>query len=181
MRLRGWKWKDVRRHLHRPLGPVDQTDGRRDRTVQHGIGVGHPIPMPRLQDPQPMDSAQPRLNGRHCGEPAGGRPLAGDRHGGFGERPEETDQEQSRHRAPGRLDHWLASVRRNLCQDADPQARNNNPAAPETARHKPLRAFPHECVGVAGPTPHSSARAPIQKDRKSHTPLCIAGQVPRLG
>jgi hypothetical protein len=31
-------------------------------------------------------------------------PLPGDRHGGFGERPGETDQEQSRHRAPGRLD-----------------------------------------------------------------------------
>jgi hypothetical protein len=27
------------------------------------------------------------------------------RHGGFGERPGETDQEQSRHRAAGRLDH----------------------------------------------------------------------------
>lgn len=32
-------------------------------------------------------------------------PLPGDRHGGFGERPGETDREQSRHRAPGRLNH----------------------------------------------------------------------------
>ncbi len=31
-------------------------------------------------------------------------PLPGDRHGGFGERPGETDWEQPRHRAPGRLD-----------------------------------------------------------------------------
>lgn len=32
-----------------------------------------------------------------------GSPLPGDRHGGFGERPGETDREQSLHRAPGRL------------------------------------------------------------------------------
>jgi hypothetical protein len=30
-------------------------------------------------------------------------PLHGDMHGGFGERPGETDQQQCRHRAPGRL------------------------------------------------------------------------------
>ena len=30
-------------------------------------------------------------------------PLRGDMHGGFGERPGETDQQQCRHRAPGRL------------------------------------------------------------------------------
>jgi hypothetical protein len=36
-------------------------------------------------------------------------PLPGDGHGGFGERPGETDREQSRHRAPGRLnaEHWI--------------------------------------------------------------------------
>jgi hypothetical protein len=34
-------------------------------------------------------------------------PLPGDRHGGFGERPGETDREQSRHRAPGRLNQTL--------------------------------------------------------------------------
>jgi hypothetical protein len=34
-------------------------------------------------------------------------PLPGDRHGGFGERPGETDREQSRHRAPGRLNQRL--------------------------------------------------------------------------
>ena len=30
-------------------------------------------------------------------------PLRGDTHGGFGERPGERDQQQCRHRAPGRL------------------------------------------------------------------------------
>ncbi len=34
-------------------------------------------------------------------------PLPGDRHGGFGERPGETDRKQSRHRAPGRLNHAI--------------------------------------------------------------------------
>jgi Reverse transcriptase (RNA-dependent DNA polymerase) len=32
-------------------------------------------------------------------------PLPGDQHGGFGERPGETDRKQSRHRVPGRLNH----------------------------------------------------------------------------
>lgn len=35
-------------------------------------------------------------------------PLRGDAHGGFGERPGETDREQSRHRAPGRLNHRVS-------------------------------------------------------------------------
>ena len=36
-------------------------------------------------------------------------PLRGNTHGGFGERPGETDPEQSGHRAPGRLHCDLAS------------------------------------------------------------------------
>ena len=32
--------------------------------------------------------------------------MPGNGHAGFGERPGETDQEQSRHRAPGRLNRW---------------------------------------------------------------------------
>jgi hypothetical protein len=32
--------------------------------------------------------------------------VPGDGHAGFGERPGETDPEQSRHRAPGRLNRW---------------------------------------------------------------------------
>jgi hypothetical protein len=62
---------------HRPKRPVDQTDGGRDRTVQHRIGAGHPIPIPGQQDPQTLDSAQPRLNGRHRGEPFAGNGTAG--------------------------------------------------------------------------------------------------------
>ena len=37
--------------------------------------------------------------------------MRGDAHGGFGERPGETDREQSRHRAPGRLNHPGAQLR----------------------------------------------------------------------
>jgi hypothetical protein len=32
--------------------------------------------------------------------------VPGNGHAGFGERPGETDREQPRHRAPGRLNHW---------------------------------------------------------------------------
>src|SRR5215217_3515900 len=39
-------------------------------------------------------------------------PLRGNTHGGFGERPGETDREQSRHRAPGRLNHPTPGSRR---------------------------------------------------------------------
>ncbi len=38
-------------------------------------------------------------------------PLRREAHGGFGERPGETDREQSRHRAPGRLNHVEQSFR----------------------------------------------------------------------
>lgn len=38
-------------------------------------------------------------------------PLRREAHGGFGERPGETDREQSRHRAPGRLHHVEQSFR----------------------------------------------------------------------
>ena len=45
-----------------------------------------------------MGTGQPRLTADTVESP-----LPGNRHGGFGERPGETDREQSRHRAPGRL------------------------------------------------------------------------------
>jgi hypothetical protein len=80
---------------HRPMAP---TLGGRDRTVQHRQSTHHPIPVPRQQDPQPLDRGQPRLTTDTVESP-----LPRDRHGGFGERPGETDREQSRHRAPGRL------------------------------------------------------------------------------
>ena len=38
--------------------------------------------------------------------------MPGDRHGGFGERPGETDREQSRHRAPGRLNQGILTLMR---------------------------------------------------------------------
>jgi hypothetical protein len=50
------------------------------------------------QNPQPLATRQPHLRAD-----AVKSPLPGDRHGEFGERPGETDREQSRHRAPGRL------------------------------------------------------------------------------
>jgi hypothetical protein len=84
--------------VHRPPGSVAQTDGGRDRAVQHRIGRGHPLPIPRQQNPQPLDHSQPRLTADTVESP-----LPGDRHGGFGERPGETDREQTQHRAPGRL------------------------------------------------------------------------------
>jgi hypothetical protein len=42
-------------------------------------------------------------------------PLRGDTHGGFGERPGETDQQQCRHRAPGRLNRQHAPKVAALC------------------------------------------------------------------
>ena len=99
-RLHRWNWAAVRRHLTGRTRPVAQADGGRDRAVQHRVGTGHPIPLSRQQDPQPLARAQPRLTAD-----AVESPLPRDRHGGFGERPGETDREQSRHRAPGRLDH----------------------------------------------------------------------------
>jgi hypothetical protein len=80
--LHRWKWSEVRRRLLGPGRPMEQADGGRGRTVQHRLGAGYSIPIPRRQDPQPLDPAQPRLNGGNRGEP-----LPGDRHGGFGERP----------------------------------------------------------------------------------------------
>ena len=72
---------------HRPHRPVAQTLGGRDRTVQHRLGADHAIPVPRHQDPQPLDRAQPRLTTDTVESP-----LPRDRHGGFGERPGETDR-----------------------------------------------------------------------------------------
>jgi hypothetical protein len=43
------------------------------------------------------------LGGQYLTAGPVGSPLRREAHGGFGERPEETDREQSRHRAPGLL------------------------------------------------------------------------------
>ena len=50
-----WSWKDVRRRLTTPTGRWLPISGGRDRTVQHRRGPGHPVPLPRQQDPQPLD------------------------------------------------------------------------------------------------------------------------------
>jgi len=67
--LHRWRWKDVRRRLTTP-------DGRWRPITANGIelfnlesGTGHPVPMARQHDPQPLDPAQPRHDGRNCGEP----------------------------------------------------------------------------------------------------------------
>ena len=75
---------------HRHLWPVAQAASGRNRAVQTRIGAGHPVPLPRQPGPQPLDNAKPRLTAETVESP-----LPGDRHGGFGERPGETDREQS--------------------------------------------------------------------------------------
>ncbi len=95
-----------------PQRPVDQTLGGRDRAIQPRQGPDHPIPLPRHEDPQPVGPGQPRLTAD-----AVESPLRGNTHGGFGERPGETDPWQHRHRASGRLNHTghpLYGLRRTL-------------------------------------------------------------------
>ena len=79
--------------------------GGRDRAVQ---------PRERCRSPGTATAAtrspapghcQPRLTAETVESP-----LPGNGHGGFGERPGETDREQSRHRAPGRLNHGKRSA-----------------------------------------------------------------------
>ena len=56
---------------HRPHRPVAQALGGRDRVVQHRLSSGHPVPLPRQQDPQSLDGSQPRLQRpwrARCGE-----------------------------------------------------------------------------------------------------------------
>ena len=86
------------RLAHRPHRPVASASSRRDRTVQHGESTGHPVPLSRPEDPQPLAPADHDLTTDPVESP-----LRGDTHGGFGERPGETDREKPRHRAPGRL------------------------------------------------------------------------------
>ena len=103
---------------HRASRPVAQTIGGRDRAIQHRVGISDPIPLSRQQDPQSLDHAQPRLTTDTVESP-----LPRDRHGGFGERFGETDREQSRHRAPSRLDQSPAESDRHA----------QVPTAPNTA------------------------------------------------
>src|SRR5215472_12811124 len=83
--------------LHHPRRAVEADIGGRDRAVQPGSRAGHPVPLPWQHDPQSL-GPRPRLTAETVESP-----VLSNGHAGFGERPGETDQEQSRHRAPGRL------------------------------------------------------------------------------
>ena len=98
-KLHRWKWRDVRRHY---TGP----HGRWTRLTADGIELFNlaKVPITRYRYrgtkiPNPL-GRQPRLTAD-----AVESPLRGNTHGGFGERPGETDRWQHRHRAPGRLNH----------------------------------------------------------------------------
>jgi cytochrome d ubiquinol oxidase subunit I len=97
----------------------------RGRVVQHPDGPDRPVPLPRQQDPQPLGPTQPRLTTGPVESP-----LRRDPHGGFGERPGETDRGQPRHRAPGRLDR---SRPRPAETSAASDARNQAMAVPVRA------------------------------------------------
>src|SRR5215813_12603617 len=48
---------EVERRSPSPHGPwwsMEQAGGGRDRAVQHRIGAGYSVPLPRCQDPQPL-------------------------------------------------------------------------------------------------------------------------------
>src|SRR5690348_4187570 len=83
--------------VYRPHRGMETHYGGWDRDVQHGRGAGYPLPIPRQHDPPTLDPASPRLTAETVESP-----LRRDPHGGFGERPGETDRWQHRHRAPGR-------------------------------------------------------------------------------
>jgi RNA-directed DNA polymerase len=92
-----WQWVDVRRWL------IDPT-GRWRQPAADGIELFDlatvSVTRYRYRSKIPNPWAQP-VN-THTAETVES-PLRGDAHGGFGERPGETDREQPRHRAPGRL------------------------------------------------------------------------------
>ncbi|MFE7157371.1 transposase [Streptomyces sp. NPDC057636] len=69
----------------------------RDRVAEDQRDPGHPVSLPRQQDPHPLGPCN------HLTAETVESPLPSNRHGGFGERSGETDREQSRHRAPGLL------------------------------------------------------------------------------
>ncbi len=98
--LHRWRWKDVRRAFTTP-------DGRWKPITADGIELFN---LERYRSPgtatgaatSPAPGSQPRLTAGTVESP-----VPGDAHAGFGERPGETGQEQSRHRAPGRLNRSI--------------------------------------------------------------------------
>ena len=69
-----WRWKDSSAaRFTTPSGRWLPSVGGRGRAVQPRLGNGHPLPIPGQQDPQPLHSGQPRLNGSDRGEPVASR------------------------------------------------------------------------------------------------------------
>ncbi|GAA2655650.1 hypothetical protein GCM10010425_82970 [Streptomyces spororaveus] len=90
-----WSFGDVRRRLHPLRGVAADHSGRGQAAEDRGY-PDRPVPPSRQQDPQPMDAT---------GLTAGvvESPLRREAHGGFGEKPGETEQGQPCHRVPGLL------------------------------------------------------------------------------
>ncbi|MFF0051734.1 reverse transcriptase domain-containing protein [Streptomyces sp. NPDC005498] len=95
------KWYEVI-----PVVWTHHGDHLRGRVLPDPGCDGLPLQLPGHEDPDPMATCEPRLTAGTVESP-----LPRDRHGGFGERSGETDREQSRHRAPGRLTN---RIRRSL-------------------------------------------------------------------
>ena len=108
-----WNSGDVRRWL------IDPT-GRWRRPTADGVELFNmgavPVTRYRYRSKIPNPWVHP-VNTHPAGTVES--PLRGDTHGGFGERPGETDREQSRHRAPGRLNHRATDVRLDTRGDGD--------------------------------------------------------------
>ena len=93
----GWNWGQLRRHLTTATGRwLIAADGVEFFRIERRDGL--PLRLPGQQDPHPLATHEPRLTADTVESP-----LPRNRHGGFGERPGETDRWQHRHRAPGRL------------------------------------------------------------------------------
>jgi hypothetical protein len=78
------EWK--RPAVHHPHRAVAAGHGGRSRVAADRGDTGHPVPLPRQQDPQSPDPQQ------HGTADTVENPLRRETHGGFGERPGETDQ-----------------------------------------------------------------------------------------
>ena len=81
--------------------------------------------------------------------------MPGDRHAGFGERPGETGREQSRHRAPGRLNRWGWTIALNADGTTTATSPDGRKAAqPQTTRSRLTRGrtvrYARVRAGVAG-------------------------------
>jgi hypothetical protein len=106
---------------------------RRAALHQHQAGQGHVdqgpdrLARPLGQQARGQQAAHGRSKCSRCTVP-------GDRHGGFGERPGETDREQSRHRAPGRLNQEL------FCGECGEDDQTGKAAAGQTHSRLPLPA-----------------------------------------